>query len=64
MTDVFVAAIGDSVMWGEGLASDNKFAAIAAGRIQAALGSPKTFPLMLAHCGAKIHATPRSGRSS
>lgn len=56
MAELLVCAVGDSVMWGEGLNTENKFAMRAATSLAQARGlTPKL--MLLAHCGAKIKAT-------
>jgi hypothetical protein len=55
MADLLVYAVGDSVMWGEGLSDEDKFAMRAATSLAQARGlTPRL--RMLAHCGAKIKA--------
>jgi hypothetical protein len=56
ITNLLVYAVGDSVMWGEGLYTENKFALRVASNLALARGlTPKL--KLLAHCGAKIRAT-------
>ena len=56
MAELIVYAIGDSIMWGEGLNTENKFAMRAATSLAQARGlTPKL--TLRAHCGAKIKAT-------
>ena len=56
MAELLVCAVGDSIMWGEGLNTENKFAMRAATSLaQARELTPKL--MLLAHCGAKIKAT-------
>lgn len=56
MSELLVYAIGDSIMWGEGLNTEDKFAMRAATSLAQARGLTPNLRL-LAHCGAKIKAT-------
>ena len=56
MSDLLVYAIGDSVMWGEGLNHEDKFAMRVARSLAAARGLTPT-PVLRAHCGGTINAT-------
>jgi hypothetical protein len=56
VADLFVYAVGDSVMWGQGLDEDAKFAIRAARSLAQARGLTPKLKLR-AHSGAKIKAT-------
>ena len=56
MADLIVAAVGDSIMWGQGLKDEQKFVNLAAGNIAKHLGKTPSLEWFSAHSGAKIFA--------
>jgi hypothetical protein len=59
-----VAACGDSVMWGEGLAPEEKFAFTAAARIAERLGEDVNMSIFTPRCGATIRTRQRDRKVS
>jgi hypothetical protein len=59
MTNLSVVALGDSVMWGQGLAPESKFATLAARRLADLYGRPFEAPRIFARSGS-VH-TPGLG---
>jgi hypothetical protein len=61
MSELRVAVLGDSAVWGQGLATDDKFAMIAAREIAERLGRDPVIESFVARSGAKIRAAEKDG---